>query len=170
MREYRAKGTDNTFAMPLKVAKGLGAARYAFCFFDLAPDEALWIESDVPDARYWGLQLATNGLVRAGRPGTSDLVAQPAAGPPSTRTAASGWPSRSATRAVRIGSTRVATATACSRSAGSGPQSDPTPTTRVVGVDEVASLLPDDSPRIDAAARAADVRARKEHLAWRFRT
>ena len=61
MREHRAAGTDNQFALPMKLAKGLGAARYAFCFFELAPDEALYIESDVPDARYWSLQLANMG-------------------------------------------------------------------------------------------------------------
>ena len=50
------------------------------------------------------------------------------------------------------------------------PNVDPAPQTRVVKLGEVAAALPDDTPAVDRAARSADVRARKEHLAWRFRT
>ena len=50
------------------------------------------------------------------------------------------------------------------------PNSDPSPVTRVVGLDELASVLPADTPKVDARQRAEDVRARKAHLAWRFRT
>ncbi len=60
MIDFRAAGTDNTFA-PVQVPRGLDAARYVFCFYDLAPDEALIIETEVPDARYWSLQLYTLG-------------------------------------------------------------------------------------------------------------
>jgi hypothetical protein len=61
MKEHRAQATDNEFASQQTVAKGLSDARYAFLFWNLAPDEALVIETDKPDARYWGLQLATLG-------------------------------------------------------------------------------------------------------------
>ena len=57
MVERRAEQPDNSFAPPLHVTKGLAAARYVFCFWDLKPGEALVIESEVPDARYWTLQL-----------------------------------------------------------------------------------------------------------------
>ena len=50
------------------------------------------------------------------------------------------------------------------------PESDPTPTSRVVKLAAVRDVLPDDTPPIGAAERGEDVRARKRHLAWRFRT
>ena len=61
LNEHRAKGVDNQFAPPMALKKGLGAARYGFLFYALAEDEALVVETDVPDARYWNLQLATLG-------------------------------------------------------------------------------------------------------------
>ena len=61
LKEHRAKGEDNVFAPQQTVAKGLSDARYAFLFWNLAPREALVIETDEPRARYWGLQLATMG-------------------------------------------------------------------------------------------------------------
>ena len=51
--DHRAGGVDNEFAPPMSVAKGLEVARYAFCFWNLADDEYLLVESDVPPARYW---------------------------------------------------------------------------------------------------------------------
>ena len=46
----------------------------------------------------------------------------------------------------------------------------PTLETRVVPVDDVRAALPRDTPVVDAKARAAQVVARRRHLAWRFRT
>ena len=37
--------------------RGLQLSQFGFCFYDLAPDEALHVHSDVPDTRYWSLQL-----------------------------------------------------------------------------------------------------------------
>ena len=56
LRDHRARGTDNVLAPPMVVAQGLDAARYAFCFWDLGPDEAVVIETTVPAARYWSIQ------------------------------------------------------------------------------------------------------------------
>jgi len=61
MLDARAAGRPNTFAASQRVAKGLPSARYAFCFWHLGPDEALVIDTDVPAARYWGLQLYSMG-------------------------------------------------------------------------------------------------------------
>ena len=55
----RAAQAPNTFATGFRLAKGLEAARYAFCFWDLDDGEALVVDSDVPDARYWSLRLYT---------------------------------------------------------------------------------------------------------------
>ena len=49
--------TDNEFGGGYDVQRGLDAAKYAFCFFDLAPDEALVVDCDIPDSRYWSFHL-----------------------------------------------------------------------------------------------------------------
>jgi len=46
----------------------------------------------------------------------------------------------------------------------------PTPTTRIVPVAEVAAAMPTGTALLDAAGRAAQMTARRRHLAWRFRT
>ena len=48
MLDARAEQTDNVFGGGYDVKRGLAAAKYAFCFFDLAPDEALVVECDIP--------------------------------------------------------------------------------------------------------------------------
>ena len=47
----------NQIAAPRQVAGGADNIFYSDGFFDLAPDQALVIECDVPDARYWDFQL-----------------------------------------------------------------------------------------------------------------
>lgn len=169
LNEHRAKTADNVFAPQQTVAKGLSDARYAFLFWDLAPDEVLVIETDVPRARYWGLQLATLGWFEQVDPihritsinqhqavPSSDgrvrfVLAHDDPGVPNwldTGLHASGlltyrwfW-----------------------------PESDPNPTSRVVERAALREALPADTPEVDAATRRAEIRARKRHLAWRFRT
>ncbi len=53
----RDKQNDNTFGDKIDVPRGLQLSQFGFCFYDLAPDEALHVHADVPDARYWSLQL-----------------------------------------------------------------------------------------------------------------
>lgn len=167
--EHREAHPPNDFAPPMQVAKGLDAARYAFCFYDLGPDEALVVESPEPDARYWGLQLASlawfESLDLAGR--TTSLNHRQA-------------------RVDRDGMVRVVVAhrdpgvpnwlDTEGRPAGLLTfrwfwSDEPVPpSTRVVPVDDVRTLLPPDTPAIDAAGRRAQVASRREHIAWRFRT
>ena len=169
MREHRARGVDNRFAMPMKVAKGFSQARYAFCFFELAPDEALYIETDPPDARYWGLQLANMGWFEQVDP-VHRITSL----------------NQKQVHLDADGRLRVVLAhrdPGCPNWLDSGghhdglltfrwfwPQSDPSPTTRVVAFEDLAALLPADAPRVDARARRRQVARRKAHLAWRFRT
>ena len=47
----------NTFAPSFALDKGLDAARYCFCFWDLGPDDALIVEMARPASRYWSFQL-----------------------------------------------------------------------------------------------------------------
>jgi len=169
LREHRAKGVDNQLSLPMKLAKGLGAARYAFCFWNLAPDQALLVDTDVPDARYWNLQLATlswfeqvdpvhrissinQRQAHIGSDGRVRLVvAHQDPGVPN-------WLDTGG-RAEGLLTYRWF-----------WPNADPSPTTTVVSLADLAAGLPADTPRGDSDARRAEVRARKEHLAWRFRT
>ena len=169
LKEHRARGKDNVFAGQQTVAKGLSDARYAFLFWNLAPDEALVIETDSPRARYWGLQLATMGWFEQVDPisritSINQHQARPSAdgryrfilahddpGVPNWLDTANHTDGLLTFRWF-------------------WPESDPTPTSRVVKLAAVRDVLPGDTPPIGAAERSEDVRARKRHLAWRFRT
>lgn len=61
LEDLRAAHEPNSFAASIEVANGLKAARYAFCHFDLAPGEALVVDTDVAESRYWSLHLYTLG-------------------------------------------------------------------------------------------------------------
>ncbi|NQZ95241.1 MAG: hypothetical protein HRU01_01915, partial [Myxococcales bacterium] len=50
------------------------------------------------------------------------------------------------------------------------PNSDPSPLTRVVKHGEVVGLMPNDAPNVTPETRREEIRSRREHLAWRFRT
>jgi len=169
LREHRANGIDNTFSTRTTYAKGLSDARYAFLIWDLEPDEMLLIETDVPRARYWNLQLANLGWFEAldwihritsinqkqafvGSDGRARFViAHEDPGVPNWLDTAQ---HRNGLCTYRW----------------FWPESDPTPTTRVVQRGELRRLLPSDTPVVDEAARREDVRRRKRHLGWRFRT
>ena len=81
MREKAGQGQPNTFDPAFALANGLDAARYAFCFWDLGPDDALVVEVPVPPARYWTFQLYEMRVVRARRRHRPTRVAQPHPGP-----------------------------------------------------------------------------------------
>ena len=169
LKEHRAKGRDNAFAPQQTVAKGLSDARYAFLFWNLAPDEALVIETDEPRARYWGLQLATMGWFeqvdpihritsinhRQAIPSADGLIRFVLAGRDP------GVPNWLDTAEHPVGLLTYRWF---------WPESDPSPSARVVPLAELRQLLPADTPKVDAAARREEIRARKRHLAWRFRT
>ncbi len=169
MNEFRANGVDNHFSAPVKVVKGLGIARYSFNFWSLGPDEALYIESEVPDARYWNLQLANMAWFEQIDPVHRITTIN-----------------QKQAHIDADGRLRLAIA---HRDPGipnwldSGghhqglltfrwfwPNGDPAMSSRVVKASEVRSLMPEASPVIDAEARREEIRARKQHLAWRFRT
>jgi hypothetical protein len=169
LREHRAKGSDNEFALPMKVAKGLDAARYAFCFFSLEPDEALYVETDVPDARYWGLQLATLGWFEQVDPVhriTSLNQRQLRVNADGRVRVALAHEDPGVPNWLDTGGHREGLLTF----RWFWPRSDPSPRTRVVKQRELSRLWPAGTPVIDAEARRRELRARQEHLAWRFRT
>ncbi len=169
LREHRAKGVDNQFAAPMKVAKGLDVARYAFCFWKLGPEEALLIETQPPQARYWSLQLATLGWFEQVDPvhRITSLNQHQAAVDADGRLrvvlahADPGIPNWLDSGGRREGLLTLRWF---------WPRSDPQPSARVVAAAQLSDALPPGMPRVDAAARRRELRRRKEHLAWRFRT
>ncbi len=169
MNEHRANGTDNVFAPQQKLAKGLSDARYAFLFWRLEPDEALLIETDVPRARYWGLQLATLGWFEQVDPIhriTSINQHQAVVGPDGRVRFVLAHADPGVPNWLDTGDHAAGLLTY----RWFWPESDPTPSTRVVPFADVRAALPPETPTVDAAARRAEIGARKAHLAWRFRT
>jgi len=164
--DARAGQDDNSFAPPVVVGKGLSLARYAYCFWDLADGEALVVDSDVPAARYWSFQLYNLGWFEAFD--LDDRIV-----------------SVNDTQAARTDGGRRVSLVVSGDDPGVANWLDtggrregllmlrwfwpsdgapaPSPVTRVV---PLASI---DGP-VDAMARAAQRRARLDHLAWRFRT
>lgn len=168
LNEHRAAATDNVMAAPHKVSKGLAAARYAFCFWNLGEDEALLLESTVPDARYWSFQLYEMGTYEL-----VDIVEHQSS------------LNHNQVTVDPDGKVRVVLAhrdpgIANWLDTGGRPvgqftyrffwaEADPEFSTRVVKVDELDALLPD-TARVTPKERAEAMAARRRHLAWRFRT
>jgi len=169
LRDARTAQAPNAFATGFQLAKGLEAARYAFCFWDLADDEALVVESDVPEARYWSFQLYTLAwfeLVEpTGRITSLNHRQVAVSGDGRVRVVVSaqdpGVPNWLDTGGRRAGLLTLRWF---------WPTGDPTPRTQVVPVDDVASALPVGTPEIGPADRRQELSRRREHLAWRFRT
>ncbi len=169
MKEHRAKGTDNMFADQQRLAKGLSDARYSFLFWDLDPDEALVIETDIPRARYWGLQLATLGWFEQVDPihritSINQHQAIPSGDGRIRFVLAHADPG--VANWLDTGELRAGLLTY----RWFWPESDPTPTVRKVQLSSLREMLPADTPAVSEAARRAEIRKRKAHLAWRFRT
>ena len=162
MKERRSTQPDNTFTPPLKLENGLDAARYIHCIWDLGPDDALVVDCDVPDSRYWSWQLYQLGWF--------DLV-----------DTVERQTSLNHTEAV-IDGDRVQVVVSA-RDPGVANWLDtggrrngllmlrwfwprgenPEPVTRVVPVAEL-------SGPVTPEERADALRRRRQHLAWRFRT
>ncbi|HXY94402.1 MAG TPA: DUF1214 domain-containing protein, partial [Acidimicrobiia bacterium] len=168
MLDARATQDDNTFGDKIDVPRGLQLSQFGFCFYDLAPDEALHVHADVPDARYWSLQLygmhwfepydigrvtsRNHTQVHAGDDKRFHLVlAHRDPGVPN-------WLDTSDRREGLLNfryfwGTRL-----------------PKLEAEVVPLADVRDALPAGTPAVGPDARAAEVRARRDHLAWRFRT
>jgi hypothetical protein len=170
MIDEREARVDNSFAGSLKLEKGLAAARYAFCFWNLAADEALLIDTDLPHARYWSFQLYV--------PGWFETV------DPVTRIT-----SRNHTQAELLDGNRIQMVVSSvdpgavnwldtgGRSQGLctlrwfWPEGDqePMPAAKVVALGELGGALDPASTQMTPIERAAELAARRTHLAWRFR-
>lgn len=172
MDANRADRGDNSFASTVALtAKGLKAARYEFCFWDLAPGEALVIETDEPAARYWAAQLY---MMR-----TFELVDP--FGAISSRNHTQVTPSDDGrVRFVVAGEDPGVPNWLDTTGRRNGlctirwfwPTSDDAPAmdVRVVPVADVLDHLPPTTGTVTADERAAELAGRQAHLRWRFRT
>lgn len=171
MVENRDEREPNVFASGLAVAKGLAAARYSFNFWDLAPDEAIFVESDVPQADYWAFQLYRMGTFEL----TDPLGRVCSRNHRQTVLSADGR-IRAVISPVDVGAANWldtggrSTGLCTFRWFWPHDDSAPEVTSRVVKVVELESMMGDDTPRVDPDERRAELAARRAHLAWRFRT
>jgi hypothetical protein len=168
MLDARAGQRDNTFGDKIDVPRGLQISQFGFCFYDLAPDEALYVHSDVPTARYWSLQLYGMAWFEPYDIGRITSLNH---------------------RQAFVGSDGQLHVVLAHRDPGVANWLDtegrregllnfryfwgthlPTLEAQVVSLDDVRSVLPGDTPSIDAVTRAQAIRVRRDHLAWRFRT
>lgn len=168
LNEHRSAGTDNVMSAPHSVTNGLAAARYAFCFWDLADDEALVLETTVPPARYWSFMLYEMGTYEL-----VDMLERQTS------------LNHTQVRADPDGKVRVVLAhhdpgmanwlDTAERRVGQftyrffWSDADPTFTSRVVKLDRLAQEYPE-SVRVTPAERSDALAARRAHFAHRYRT
>ena len=169
LRRHRAELVDNVLGAPFKNPGGLDAATYGFGFYNLGPDEALYIESEIPDARYWGFQLASlawfESLEFANR--VTSLNHEQATVSPDGRVrvviahrdpGVPNWLDTEGRRAGLVTYRWFWSPTA------------PHPTSTVVTLNRLRDVMPPETPYISPADRAAEIEQRRRHVAWRFRT
>jgi hypothetical protein len=167
--EKRGLAPANTFAPTMRVSGGLELARYGFCFYDIAPDSALIVETDIPTARYWGFQLYETAWY--------DLLE------PLDRLISTNHTDTHVSSDGKVRMVISHTDPGCANWLDAGGRreglltfrwfwasTDPSPTTKVIPVDDVWAHLPNDTPAFDPHERAERVRQRRRQLTWRFRT
>lgn len=169
LNEHRAAGVDNEWAPAMSVAKGLEVARYAFLFWDLADDEYLVLESDVPPARYWSFHAYDMGIHHLvdpiDRQTSLDHRQVAVDGDGRIRLVCSARDPGVANW-LDTGGRRVGLVTL----RWFWYEGDPTLSARVVRHEELDAQLPPDTARVDAEERRVVQAARRRHLGWRFRT
>jgi len=171
MVENRDEREPNVFAGGLTVAKGLSAARYAFNFWDLAPDEAIFIEADAPAAAYWALQLYRMGTFEL-----TDPTGRVCSRNHQQTTLSDDGRIRAVISPVDVGAanwldTGGRTTGLCTFR-WFWPHDDTAPVieSRVVPVADLEAAMGDATPRVTAEQRRRELADRRAHLAWRFRT
>jgi hypothetical protein len=168
MRLARDRQEENTFGAKVDVPRGLQISQFLFCFCDLGPDEALVVECDRPDARYWSFQhyglhffrpldisrqtSLNHRQMHEDADGKIRLVVSHS--DPGVRN----WMDTQGRRNVLLNY----------RHFWGSPL--PNPRTRIVPADSVHDVLPSATPTIGSEERATALVRRAESLAWRFRT
>ena len=168
MHSARARQEDNAFGSKVDVPRGLQISQFLFCFYDLDPNEALVVETQIPDARYWSFQLYGLEYFRPldiGR--TTSLNHRQTANGDGDRVHMviahqdPGVPNWLDTMGRRTGILNY-------RHFWGAPL--PSPQTRVVPITDVRDVLPPDTAIVTPTQRETQVLTRRRHLAWRFRT
>lgn len=168
--ENRDEREPNVFASGLAVTKGLAAARYSFNFWDLGPDESIVVEADVPHADYWALQLYRMGTFEL-----TDPWGRVCARNHRQTVLSDDGRIRAVIGPVDVGAANWLDTggrlTGLSTFRWFWPHDDTQPAieSRVVHNDDLDAALGADVPRVTEAERAAELAARRAHLAWRFR-
>ena len=164
----RDKQNDNTFGDKIDVPAGSQLSQFGFCFYDLAPDEALVLRRR-SRRRYWSLQLyrmrwfspydiarstsLNQTQMHVGADGRFHVVVA------HRDPGVANWLD---TEGRREGLFTLRWF---------WPLGDPpSPSTRVVKLADVRAVLPADTPAVDAAGRRREIRRRRDHLTWRFRS
>jgi hypothetical protein len=158
------RSTPNLASAPRSAPGGADDILYGSCCWELAHDECLLLECEVPDARYWGFTLHTLGWLESGdfadrQTSLSDQQAfVDADGRVRVVLAARdpGAPNWIDTEERPRGMLVYRWVWA---------ESGPTPVARVVPLAELRGALPADHPRVDAAARRRALAKRRE-AAW----
>lgn len=167
MAARRARGRDNLLSPPTAVPGGAADILYGGGWWQLAPDEALLVECDAPDARYWSFQLysapwfesldvanrvcsLSGEQMQVDADGRFRLVV--AASDPGV----ANWLDTEGRDSGMVSYRYVWAATA------------PVPTARVLPVARVRDELPS-TPAFDRAARREQVARRRAAIARRFR-
>ena len=164
----RDKQDDNSFGDKIDVPRGLQISQFGFCFYDLAPDQALHVHADVPDAKYWSLQLyrmrwftpydisrstsLNHTQMHVGADGRFHVVVA------HRDPGVANWLDTEG-RVQGLVNFRYFWGASL-----------PKLEAEVVPVDDVRTVLPADTPLVSAAERSEELQARRDHLAWRFRT
>lgn len=165
---YADQVAPNIMRPPLGIPGGGAEIQYGLSRVELQDDEALLIESEVPDAPYWGFHVYT-------MPWFSQI--DPAARITALNDRQSHVSSDGNVRYVVsrndpgiqnwLDTAGLPTLSVFYRWIWSN--NSPTPTARVVKLSDVRSHLPADTPQFDAEQRKAQIRARRHHLQNRFR-
>ena len=139
---------------------GSPSTTYGLCVWELAPDEALVLEWDVPDSLYWGMQIAdvwSNALDFVGH--QTDVNMRTAVLDPDgrLRVIISGRDTGHANWLDTCGRGEGELATRNYRARGETAA----PVVRVVPLGELAGALPADTARVTSAQRAAALAARR---------
>jgi len=158
------RATPNVATAPSPAKGGADNILYGSCFWELGEDEALLLESEVPDAQYWGFSLHTLGWLESG-----DFA--------NRQTSLSGHQ----LHVDRDGRIRIVLAQRdpCvpnwidteARPRGLlvyrwvWARNNPVPTSRVVPLASLRDTLPDDHPLVDATQRRQQL-ARRREAAW----
>lgn len=167
--EQRSNGVKpNELRPPSSVPGGSSDIFYGGGHFELAPDEALLIETERPTARYWSFQWYTNAWFESPDFGNR----QSSLNGSQTHVDADGrvrivvsqrdpgvqnWLDVAGHRAGMLTYRWIWSKDA------------PTPTARVISVDEIREYLPDDTPAFDEEDRRRQIGVRRAHVERRFR-